>query len=217
MVSGLKHIPGAHHVTLSHNLVWHISLELAKFASSFVQQLLCSSPLSHSLSSTVLLSFLDKFLQSSEFRRKRQFYFSRGNKYQLIVKSRLRDGTEPAVSVAEVAKQQDVFSGAIAFGVLTSAHASFWLDKKIWKLFECFHKDLPKPALVPPTDCTCSSFTYHSQPRLNHQNIVWLHRIGTSVVHKFHLYTGNYCLNKWWVFLWFLKNKNKNNKRINNK
>ena len=32
-----------------------------------------------------------------------------------------------------------------------STRASFWLDKKIWKLFDCFHEDLPKLALVPPT------------------------------------------------------------------
>ena len=48
-----------------------------------------------------------------------------GEQYQLMTKSRLRDGTEPAVFVPEVAKQHDVFSGAIAFGVLVSAHASF--------------------------------------------------------------------------------------------
>ena len=35
-----------------------------------------------------------------------------------MVESRLRDGTEPAVFVPEVAKQHDVFAGAIAFGVL---------------------------------------------------------------------------------------------------
>ena len=51
--------------------------------------------------------------------------FSRGNKYQLMTKSLLRDGTEPAVFVPEVAKQHDVFAGAIAFGVLVSARASF--------------------------------------------------------------------------------------------
>ena len=43
----------------------------------------------------------------------------------LMAKSRLRDGTEPAVFVPEVAKQHDVLSGAIAFGVLVSARASF--------------------------------------------------------------------------------------------
>ena len=45
----------------------------------------------------------------------------RGNKYQLMTKSRLPDGTEPAVFVPEVAKQHNVFAGAIAFGVLVSA------------------------------------------------------------------------------------------------
>ena len=59
-------------------------------------------------------------------------------------KSRLRDETEPAVFVPEVAKQHYVFAGAIVFGVFVSARASFWLDKKIRKLFECFHEDLPK-------------------------------------------------------------------------
>ena len=58
----------------------------------------------------------------------------------------------------EVAKQHDVFAGAIAFGVLVSARASFWLDKKIRKLFECFHEDLPKPTHVPPTDEELASF-----------------------------------------------------------
>ena len=42
----------------------------------------------------------------------------RGNKFQLMAKSRLRDGTEPAVFVREVAKQQDVLA---AFGVLVLA------------------------------------------------------------------------------------------------
>ena len=32
--------------------------------------------------------------------------------------------------VPEVAKQHDVFAGAIAFGVLVSARASFWLDNE---------------------------------------------------------------------------------------
>lgn len=42
-------------------------------------------------------------------------------------KSRLRDWTEPEVFVSEVAisKQHDVFAGAIVFGVLLSARASF--------------------------------------------------------------------------------------------
>ena len=51
--------------------------------------------------------------------------YSWGNKYQLMAKSNLLDGTEPAVFVPEVAKQHDVFACAIAFGVLVSARASF--------------------------------------------------------------------------------------------
>ena len=47
----------------------------------------------------------------------------------------------------EVAKQHDVFAGAIAVGILVRARASFWWDKNIRKLFECFHEDWPKPAL----------------------------------------------------------------------
>ena len=70
-------------------------------------------------------------------------------KYKLTAKSRLRDGTEPTVFVPEVAKQHDVLAGAIAFGVLVSARASFLLDKKIRKLFESFHEDLPKRHLFP--------------------------------------------------------------------
>ena len=50
---------------------------------------------------------------------------SRGKKYQLMMKSRLRDGTELAVFPPEVAMQHDVFARAIAFGVLVSACASF--------------------------------------------------------------------------------------------
>ena len=49
---------------------------------------------------------------------------------QLMAKSRLRDGTEPVVFFPVVAKQHDVFAGAISFRVL---------------------ENLPKPALVPPT------------------------------------------------------------------
>ena len=59
--------------------------------------------------------------------------------------------SEPAVFVHEVAKQHDSFAGAIAFGVLVSARASFWLDKMIRKLFEYFNEDLPKPEFVPQT------------------------------------------------------------------
>ena len=67
-----------------------------------------------------------------------------------MTKSRLRDRNEPVVFVPEVAKTHDVFASAIAFGVPALA-ASDWI-KKIRKLFECFHKDLPKPTLVPPTE-----------------------------------------------------------------
>ena len=46
-----------------------------------------------------------------------------------MAKSRLRDGTEPAVFVPKVAKQHDVsllrYAAVIAFGVLVSARASF--------------------------------------------------------------------------------------------
>ena len=70
--------------------------------------------------------------------------------------------TEPAVFVPEVTKQHDVFAGAIALVVHVSVRANFWLDKKIPKLFECFHEDLPKPTLVPPTDLfsICQSFFF---------------------------------------------------------
>ena len=44
------------------------------------------------------------------------------------------------------------YAGAIAFGVLLGAHASFWLDNKNWKVFDYFNEDLPKMALVPLTD-----------------------------------------------------------------
>ena len=69
-----------------------------------------------------------------------------GNKYQLMVKSHLWDRTEPVVFIRGVAKQHDVcllrFAGAIGFRVLVSARASFWLDKKIQKLFECKNQHL---------------------------------------------------------------------------
>ena len=54
-------------------------------------------------------------------------HVSRGNKYQLMMKSRLQGGTEHAVFVPEVAKQHDihVFAGTIAYRVLVSARASF--------------------------------------------------------------------------------------------
>ncbi len=77
--------------------------------------------------------------------------FSRGNKCQLMATSLLREVTEPAVFVPEVAKQHDVFVRTIAFGVLVNTHASFWLDEIIRKFFECFNEDLPKLARIPPT------------------------------------------------------------------
>ena len=80
-----------------------------------------------------------------------------GKQCQLMAKSRLREGTKPAVflRLPEVAKQHDVSllynPGPIVIGVLKSARASFWLDKKIRKFVDCFNEDLPKTALVPPT------------------------------------------------------------------
>ena len=54
---------------------------------------------------------------------------SQGNKYQWMATSHLRDGTEPAVFVPEVAKQHGVTSLRYAvvavFGVLVSSRASF--------------------------------------------------------------------------------------------
>ncbi len=76
---------------------------------------------------------------------------SRGNKCQLMATSLLREVTEPAVFVPEFAKQHDVFARAIAFGVLVSPRASFWLDEIIRKFFQCLYKDLPTLALTPPT------------------------------------------------------------------
>ena len=69
-------------------------------------------------------------------------------------KSRLRDETEHAVFIPElpeVAKQHEVhvFAGLTAFGVLVSAHGSFWLDKN--NNFKCFHEKNTKPAFVPST------------------------------------------------------------------
>ena len=49
---------------------------------------------------------------------------SRGNKCQLMAQSLLRLVTEPAVFVAEVAKQHEVFARAINYRVLVSARAS---------------------------------------------------------------------------------------------
>ena len=65
-------------------------------------------------------------------------------------KSRLRYRTEPAVFFPNVAMQHALFASAIAFGVLLSARASFWLDNNDRKLFECFNEDLPKSDLILP-------------------------------------------------------------------
>ena len=48
-----------------------------------------------------------------------------GDKGQLLARSTLREVTEPAIFVPEVAKQHDVFVRTIATGVLVSARASF--------------------------------------------------------------------------------------------
>ena len=67
-----------------------------------------------------------------------------------MVQSPLREVTEPAVLIPEVAKQHDVFVHAIAYRVPVSLRASFGLEI-IRKLFGCFNKDLSELALVPPT------------------------------------------------------------------
>ena len=51
------------------------------------------------------------------------------------------------VFVKEVAADQ--FVRVIAFGLLGSVRASFWLDKITRKLVECFNEDFPKPELNP--------------------------------------------------------------------
>ena len=57
--------------------------------------------------------------------------FSRGNNYQLMTKSSVRDGTESAVFDPKVAMQHDVFSSAITFGVFVSVRAVSWLGNLI--------------------------------------------------------------------------------------
>ncbi len=52
----------------------------------------------------------------------------------------------------------DVSVSAIAFGVLVSSRASFWLDKKTRKFFECFNEDLPKLVLIPLTEAKWWTF-----------------------------------------------------------
>ena len=44
--------------------------------------------------------------------------FSRRNKYQLMMKSHLRDGTQLAVFIPEVAMQHDVFASAITSALI---------------------------------------------------------------------------------------------------
>ena len=66
-----------------------------------------------------------------------------------MTKSRLQDWTEPAVFVPEVAKQHDLFAGAIVFGC-TSACSPTFFD---WIItVKCFNEDLLNLALVPPAD-----------------------------------------------------------------
>lgn len=81
----------------------------------------------------------------------------------------LREWTEPAVFAAvEVAKRHDDSVRVIAFWVLVSAHASFWLDEIIRKLIECLNEDLPKSKLVFPSGLVLIGFwtTWPSSRRL---------------------------------------------------
>ncbi len=85
--------------------------------------------------------------------------------------------TEPAIFVPEVAKQHDVFVCAIAFGVLVSTRACFWLDEIIRKFVECFNEDLPKPALTPPIPPTIQGerpFMFHVTPKIYNITILKL-------------------------------------------
>ena len=68
-----------------------------------------------------------------------------GNKYHLTTI------TEPAVFVPEVARQPDEFVRAIAFAVLVSARACFWLDEITRKLVEWLNEDFSNPELAPTT------------------------------------------------------------------
>ena len=54
--------------------------------------------------------------------------------------------------VPEVAKQHEEFVRAIAFGVLASDRARFWLEENTRKLVGRFYEDFPKPGLVLLTD-----------------------------------------------------------------
>ena len=65
-----------------------------------------------------------------------------------MVKSLLRDGTEPTVFIPEVAISKTTYPYC-AILVLTP---SFWLDNKNRKLLYCLSEDLPKMALVSPTE-----------------------------------------------------------------
>ena len=89
-----------------------------------------------------------------------------------MTKSLLREGTDSAVFLPEVAKQHDVFADAIAFRVLVSACASFRLDNNIRKLFECFNEDLPKLALVSTTALV--SFNDNDQNVLNKRSNIFV-------------------------------------------
>ena len=69
----------------------------------------------------------------------------KASKCQLMTSSRLRQLTEPAVLVPEVAKQHDECVRAIAFRVVVSARDSFWLDEVTRELVGCFDEGLSKP------------------------------------------------------------------------
>ena len=87
---------------------------------------------------------------------------NQGNRCQLITKSPLPNWTEPAVLVAEVAKQHDVFARAITFGVFASTLVRFCLDKVSRKLLEYLNEDLPRLALVSPAALRPKSAIYTS-------------------------------------------------------
>ena len=87
-----------------------------------------------------------------------------------MAKSRLQDRTEPAVFFPEVAKQHDIFAGVIAFGVLMSAFASFWLDKKIRNSSSASTK-IAKTGTCPPDWMT---YQLGLLKRVFSQHYVWL-------------------------------------------
>ena len=80
-----------------------------------------------------------------------KYTLSWANKCKLMVTSRSRELTEPAIFVLAVAKKHCQFILPIAVGVLVSARASFWLDEISRKLVERFNEVFPKPELVPPS------------------------------------------------------------------